>query len=269
MNLAGNTVRLSSGRGTVVFGTGGFLLHRLQFGAPTIENRRAVRRRLTLAGYILPTGDTAAERVLSLSSLSRRLLRICTDPDGFFLTVGEQQACFRCAAVPVFSDDPAFATGDASFFTVEAESVGEAYFSGREVRASMQGRTGALIFPMVVTESTRFGTLTAAGATTVRNAGDASGGFFLTATAGPDGLTFFRLSSEAGQITVSCPMAAGETLTIDTRTGQKGVRLGGASAMAYVDWQSEFFSLAPGDNQLVWESDGPTTVHIAFTPLYL
>lgn len=269
MNLSLHTIRLSSERGVIVFGQGGFLLHRLHLGAPTIQGGRATGRHVTMEGYILPTGDTAAEREASESALARRLFRICTDPDGFTLGVGERGARLRCLRAPSFSDDPAFALGEASFFSLEAESVGEAYFQGTPIRTTVQGRRGGLVFPVAITSGTVFGTLTEAGEVTIRNPGDAAGGFALSATAGTGGLTSFQLSSESGTIAVSCPVEAGETLKIDTRTGKKGVTLDGVSVMAYVDWQSEFFSLLPGDNHIQWESDGQTTVSISFTPLYL
>ena len=132
-------------------------------------------------------------------------------------------------------------------------------------------RDGKLVFPLAVTETTVFATLAAAGEMRIRNPGDAPVGFVAAITAEGGSLSSCTLT--AGEHSLRCThvLADGETLTVDTRSGSKDVRAGGESVLADVDWTSDFFTLAPGENTLRWESEGGgrAAVRLTLTPVYL
>lgn len=266
------TVSITSSAASVTFGAGGFVLHSLDPGAPALRAGSAGERAVSLSAYILAEGGTEAERAAFLDRARRRVCRIAASPDGFTLAVDGRTIRLAADAAPEFDAKPPFNGTDAAFFTLRAHSAsGGAYFAGAESAVSARGRDGKLVFPLAVTEATVFATLAAAGEMRVRNPGDAPVGFVAAITAEGGSLSSCTLA--AGEHSLRCThvLADGETLTIDTRSGSKDVRAGGGSVLADVDWTSDFFTLAPGENTLRWESEGGgrAAVRLTLTPVYL
>ena len=266
------TVTISTSAAAVTFGTGGFVLHSFDPGAPALTAGVAARRTVSLSAYILAEGETESERAVFLDAARRRVCRIAADSDGFTLTADGRSIRLAADAAPAFDAKPPFNGADAAFFTLSAHSLsGGAYFAGEERAVSARGRTGKFVFPLAVTEATVFAVLAASGELRVRNPGDAPAGFVADVTAEGGKLTSFTLSAGERALRCSHVLSDGETLTIDTRAASKDVRAGGVSVLADVDWTSDFFSLAPGESTLRWESGGGgrAAVRLRFTPVYL
>jgi hypothetical protein len=67
-------------------------------------------------------------------------------------------------------------------------------------------------------------------------------------------------------------MTANDVLEIETAFGQKGVWLNGASIFNKLDFNSTFFSLKPGDNEISFTDDtaSPTAaIHFIYKPLFI
>jgi len=260
---------LTSSRAAVVFGRGGFLLHSFDPGAPSLfgEGKRTV----TLTGYILAEGSTPAARRDFLTRARGLLLRVAADTEGFTLTHEGRSMALRCTEAPQFSTDAAFAAGDAAFFTLRAEGRDGICFSGPSVSAAGRGVLGGVRFPHAITEETVFASMVRDGEMSVYNGGDCPCGFVAAVTAEGGGLDAFSLRLDGDVITVSHPLAEGESVVIDTRPGQKSVTADGASILEQTDWQSVFFSLQPGENRIGWSAvgGGRAAVRLTFTPLYL
>lgn len=265
-------VLLCGARGTIEFGRGGFILHMLDRGAPALSDGTAETRHVRLEGYILAEGETEAARAQFLEEARRRVVRIVSDGGGFTLSEDGRGIRLMAERAPEFACEPPFTGADASFFTIRARSAEEApYFSSGERTAVGRGRSGRLVFPLAVTEQTVFAHLSESGEVMLDNPGDAPCGFTARVTAEGGALTSFRLSLGEAYISAAHALADGESLLIDTRAGQKDVTAQGVSVLPETDWRSTFFSLAPGENRLRWESTGGgrAAVRVVFTPLYL
>lgn len=261
---------LSASSGTVVFGSGGFILHRLELGAVQLTDGSAGEREVRLEGYILPGESDSAARRTALERAKRLICRVAADAGGCTLTHGGRVLSLSCTAAPAFSADPPLTGDEAAFFTLRARSEHGAFCAG-ERTLSGRGRNGALIFPLAITEETVFGTLSQSGVLTVENPGDLAAGFSVSVTAEGGTLTKLTLSLGEAWITVTHEIADGESIVIDTRAGQRSVTKNGTSILTDTDYRSTFFALPPGESALSWtvEGSGHAALRLTFEPLYL
>ncbi len=270
-----STVRLTGGADTVLFGRGGYVLHDLDVGAPALTAGVTTAREVKLQGYILPEGETAGVRVAELERLARRLRRIVSRPGGFTLTVDDRSLALTALSAPAFAHTAPLTGDEAAFFTVHAaaQDPAAAYFQAEEgTTAFCRGWQGKLFFPLAIIGTTLFGLRTSEGILTVDNPGDTDCGFTAELTAEGGSITSVTLTSPAGEhLTVTCPLADGESVRIDTRRRQKSVTVEGESALASLSWDSTFFTLAPGESRLHWacEGNGSMVLRVTLTPRYL
>lgn len=265
-------VMLVSSRGTLVFGQTPFVLHRLDPGTPALCGTAVGQRTAEIVGYILPAGETEADRAAEMEKARRLLCRIVGDPEGFALRVGDREIPLTAQSAPQFSAEAPLTGTDAALFTVRGVSRGEdGCFAGEPVCFSVPGQSGMLTFPLAVTERTVFGSQAQSGRFTAVNPGDGAAGFTLTAVAEGGGIDSFTLSLGEDFLTVRHPLAEGQSLCIDTRPGQKDVTAAGASVLPETDWRSTFFALLPGENSLCWSCTGTghPVLTFALTPRYL
>lgn len=268
-----DTVSITSGRDTIIFGRGGYLLSHLDVGAAKLAGDRTAGRSVTFSGYILPDGGTADVRAAEMDVLSRRLRRIVTNRGGFTLRVGERSIDLTAKQAPVFAHEAPLNGDEAAHFTVcaEAKNAAAAYFSAPVETASERGWTGKLVFPFHMDEGTVFALSTGEGEITVENPGDVPCGFVLTVLAEWSDLTSFTVTAESGEkISVVYPLPIGASMVIDTRPARKTVTVGDTSAIGGLTVDSVMFGLEPGENKLTWQSegDGTASVSVAITPLY-
>ena len=265
-------VILSSSRGTLVLDGKLFLLHRLELSAPILSGAAAGVRKQTMIGYILPEGETEAQRAAEMEAAQRQLCRIVCDPDGFIFRWGDRQATFMALTAPEFSAEPPLSGVDASMFTVTAVSAGEdGCFTGASCSKSVQGQIGNLVFPAPLTKFTLLGSQAQSGTMYVENPGDQAAGFILTVVAMGGTMDSFTLSRGEEVLQVNHPLSEGRAMCIDTRPGQKDVTSEGVSILGDTNWRSTFFSLEPGENILHWSCTGtgyPNMV-CSLTPRYL
>ncbi len=268
-----DTISITNGRDTVIFGRGGYVLHDFDAGAAKLAGDRTAGRSVTFSGYILPVGGTPTSRAAEKELLSRRLRRIVTNRGGFTLRVGERSIDLTAKQAPVFAHEAPLNGDEAAFFSVyaEAKSATAAYFSAPVETASERGWTGKLVFPFRMDEGTVFALSTGEGEITVENPGDVPCGFVLTVLAEWSDLTSFTVTAESGEkISVVYPLPIGASMVIDTRPSKKTVTVGDASAIGGLTVDSVMFALEPGENKLTWQSegDGTAAVSVAITPLY-
>jgi len=253
-------------------------------GFPALEHTipdsaRVIRGRVDIP-FGLAVIENAFEKTHTVEAVRGRdfltrarglLLRVAADTEGFTLTHEGRSMALRCTEAPQFSTDAAFAAGDAAFFTLRAEGRDGICFSGPSVSAAGRGVLGGVRFPHAITEETVFASMVRDGEMSVYNGGDCPCGFVAAVTAEGGGLDAFSLRLDGDVITVSHPLAEGESVVIDTRPGQKSVTADGASILEQTDWQSVFFSLQPGENRIGWSAvgGGRAAVRLTFTPLYL
>ena len=267
-------IRIHNRRGTVIFGREGFLLHALDTGASILTDGITAGREVTFSAYILPTGDRAAERARQMENLARRIRRIVTDTDGFTLTVGDRALMLMAKRAPIFAHEAPLNGDEVCFFTVHARAKNAAasYFSGtKEAQSVGRGFRGQFVFPMAISEGMRFGEAVSAGSFVAENTGDIPCGFIATVTAQTGDIDSFTLCAErGGKLSLVYPLPKGKSLVIDTRPGRKSVTADGVSILSALSWQSEFFTLAPGENRLDFActGDGSVTVSVRVTPLY-
>lgn len=270
-----STVRITGGADTILFGRGGYLLHDLDVGAATLSDGVTTAREVTFAGYILPEGETAADRETELARLARRVRRIVSRPAGFTLTVGDRSIALTARRAPVFAHEAPLTGDEAAFFTVyaAAKDPAAAYFQAdAEASALCRGWQGKLVFPLAITGETLFGLRTASGTLVMDNPGDVDSGFIATVTAEGGEITAFTLTAASGEsLSVTYTIGDGQSFVIDTRPGYKSVTADGVSILDTLAWDSVFFSLVPGENPLTWqcEGDGSVVLRVALTPRYL
>lgn len=270
-----STVRLTGGTDTILFGRGGYVLHDLDVGAPALTDGVTTAREVTLKGYILPEGESAAIRAAELEKLARRLRRIVSRPGGFLLTVDDRSLALTALKAPVFAHEAPLTGDEAAFFTLHAaaQDPAAAYFQAENgVAVHCRGWQGKLFFPLTFTGETLFGLRTSEGILTVDNPGDTDCGFTAALTAEGGSIESVTLTSPTGEhLTVTCPLADGETVYVDTRRRQKSVTVNGMSVMGTLSWDSTFFTLAPGENRLSWacEGNGSMVLRVTLTPRYL
>lgn len=266
-----NRTTLFSDGGTVVFGTGTFVLSQLKFGAPALADGTVGERTAEIVGYILPAGGNEAIRRAAMERARRLLCRTVSRREGFTLVCGGRSMRMTAAAAPDFASEAPLNGADAACFTLRCVSAEDGAFSGDEVTAVCRGLLPSMTFPLAFTGRTVFASLARTGTTHVENAGDLPCGFAAEITAAGGALTAVTLTLDGQSLTVRHPLEEGETLLIDTRVGQKDVRCGGVSVMEDVDRDSTFFSLAAGENRLDWESEGfgSAVMRLRFTPRYL
>ncbi len=262
---------MRSEAGVVAFGTGTFVLHKLDSGAPAIAVEALGERTVEIIGYIIPAGEDAAARGAAMERAKRLLCRTVGGTGGFILSHGGKELHLISRTAPEFSPEAPFCGTDAAQFTIRARSAEDGAFSGAEVRFTGHALEGALVFPLGITENTVFALLSHGGTLVVDNPGDLPCGFSAQITAEGGEIESVSLALGGAVITVHHPLADGESLLIDTRTGQKNVSVGGVSVMADVDWDSVFFPLAPGENHIGWQSEGfgNAVMRLSFTPRYL
>jgi len=263
---------LTASRGKLVFGQGGFVLHRLEIGAASLEGGRVGRRTAEIAGYILPEGESEAARAAELERCRTLVCRIAADAAGFTLAHGGRQMRLTATGTPEFSSDAPLNGADAAYFTIRARSAEkEGSFAGAAASVSARGLDGALCFPLAISSETVFGVLSHAGEIAIRNEGDMPAGFVAEITAEGGDLTEVTLSLDADEIAVSYGLAEGRTMRIDTRTGSKDVRADGTSILAHCDWRSSFFHLPPGESRLAWRcaGTGHARMRVEFVPKFI
>lgn len=267
----GDLILYSAG-GKITFGREGFILHEIETAPPKILPTGLGQRTITIRGYILPAGEEDSARLASLDILSRRVMRLVTAEEGFYMEERGRTVHLFCTEAPHFSREAPFSEGDAALFTVRAVSEENSpYYTERERTVSSQSMEKNLVFPLVITENTVFAILSQSGVVTVNNPGDVPCGFTATLRADYDTVDAFTMTLGDAHISVQYPLAPGEAITICTAPGKKNVYCGGTSILSYVDWTSTFFSLAPGENSIAWQSQGGGCPHLTltFTPLYL
>lgn len=255
----------------MVFGTGTFILHRLDAGAPAIAPEALGERTVEIIGYIIPAGEDAAARGAAMERAKRLLCRTVGGTAGFFLRHGGKELHLISRTAPAFSPEAPFCGTDAAQFTIRARSAEDGAFSGAEVNHIGRALEAALCFPLAITENTVFAHLAHSGTVVVENPGDLPCGFSAQITAEGGGIDSVSLTLGDAVITVYHSLPDGGSLLIDTRAGQKDVSAGGVSVMADVDWDSVFFPLAPGENRIFWQSEGfgNAVMRLSFTPRYL
>lgn len=265
-------ITLYSPGGKIHFGREGYILHEIESAPPKIQSGTPGQRAVTVRGYILPEGEDDAARGKSLSALSRRVVRLVTAEDGFYMDEGGRTLHLYATEVPDFSREAPFAEGDAAYFTIRAISAeGDPFYIAGKHSVSSRGMAGRLVFPLSVTENTVMAELSRQGEIIADNPGDVKCGFTLSVLAEDGPLTSFTLSLGEEFVRVDYPLPKGKVLTVSTLPGKKNVYSEGNSLMAYVDWNSTFFSLSPGENRIAWQAEGEGYPHLtlACTPLYL
>ncbi len=267
-------IRIHNGRGTVEFGREGFILHEIDTGASILTDGITTGREVTFSAYILPSGESADKRARQMENLSRRVRRIVTDADGFTLTVGDRSILLTAKSAPIFAHEAPLNGDEVCFFTVRAraKNASASYFSGTKDTLSVgRGFLGELVFPMAVTEETRFGSSVSEGVFFAENPGDVPCGFAATVTAHTGDVESFTLRAESGEaISLVYPIPKGKSIVIDTRPGRKSVTADGVSILSALTWESEFFTLAPGENRLDFSctGGGSVVVSLRVMPLY-
>lgn len=271
---ANTQIRIHNARGTVVFGREGYVLHDLDTGAAILTDGITAGREVSFSAYILPDGASAAARQAQMEKLSRRVRRIVTDADGFTLTAGDRSILLIAKSAPYFAHEAPLNADEAQFFTVRARAArpGAAYFSATaDTQSVARGFTGKLTFPLSLTEQTVFGESISSGSFVVCNEGDVPCGFVAQVTARAGDVSSFVLRRADGvQISAVYPLREGESIVIDTRSGKKTVTVGGVPILSSLGWESEFFTLPPGDTLLDWActGDGSVVISMRITPLY-
>lgn len=265
-------ITLYSAGGKITFGREGFILHEIEIAPPKIRAGVIGVRHITVCGYILPSGEEDAARRASLQSLTRRVMRLVTAEDGFFLEEGNRILHLYAAEAPDFSREAPFAEGDAACFTLRAlTSEDDPFFTAENKFVAARGMEGKLIFPLTITGNTVMATLSRQGEILCENPGDVPCGFTLSVQAEDGPLTSLKISLGDEYLHIDYPLQTGEILTVCTVPGQKNVYSGGRSILSAVDWSSTFFSLPVGDNRIHWQAEGEgyprLTLHV--TPLYL
>ena len=262
---------LQSAYGVVVFGTGTFILHKLDTGAAVISADGVGGRTVEIEGYILPAGEDASTREAAMEKAKRLLCRTAGASDGFELVMGEKRLHLIARTAPVFAAEAPFTGTDAARFTLQACTVEDGAFRGGETSVTGRALEGKLIFPLGITEKTIFATLSGEGTVVVVNGGDLPCGFAARITAEGGLLESISLSLDGDTVTVTHPLEDGGEIVLDTRPAHKGVWSGGASVMEDVAWDSVFFSLKPGENRIGWRSEGfgHAVMRLTFQPRYL
>ena len=265
-------IKIYSAGGKITFGREGYVLHEIESTPPKILPTGMGSRSITIRGYILPEGEEESGRLASLDSLSRRVMRLVTAEDGFYLEERGRTLHLTPESAPDFSREAPFAEGDAACFTVRAVSREDfPYYTDTPRTAAARGMDRKLVFPLIHSPRTVFATLSQSGAVILPNPGDVPCGFTAVLEAEKDIVTSLTIRLGEEYITVRHPIAPGESLTVCTEPGKKNVLLGGVSILSETDWNSTFFSLLPGENALEWhtEGDGCPRLSVRFTPLYL
>ena len=265
-------ITLYSAAGKIIFGREGYVLHEIESTPPEILPEGMGTRSVTIRGYILPDGEDDGARTSALEALSRRVMRLVTAEDGFYLEERGRTLHLAAQSAPDFSREAPFAQGDAACFTVRAISREDSpYYTEMPRTAVARDMDRNLVFPLVHSPRTVFATLSESGRVILPNPGDVPCGFTATLEAEKDTVTALTIRLGEEYITVRHPIAPGESLTVCTEPGKKNVLSGGTSILSEVDWGSSFFELAPGENPLEWmaEGDGCPRLSIRFTPLYL
>lgn len=267
-------IRLHNRRGMVEFGREGFILHDIDTGASILTDGITAGREVTFSAYILPTGEGAIERARQMENLARRMRRIVTDADGFTLTVGDRSILLAAKSAPIFAHEAPLNGDEVCFFTVRArtKNASASYFSGTEDVLSVgRGFQGSLVFPIALTQETRFGAAVSEGSFSAENTGDVPCGFVAAVTAHTGDIDSFTLRAESGEaISLVYPLRKGKSLVIDTRPGKKSVTADGVSILSVLTWESAFFALPPGESRLDFSctGGGSVTVSVRVTPLY-
>lgn len=266
------SITLYSAGGKITFGREGFILHEIEIAPPNIRAGVIGERRITVCGYILPSGEEDAARRASLQALSRRVMRLATAEDGFYLEEGDRTLHLYASEAPDFSREAPFAEGDAACFTLRAlTSEDDPFFTAENKSVAARGMEGKLIFPLAITGNTVMAALSRQGEILCENPGDVPCGFTLSVQAENGPLTSLMISLGEEYLHIDHPLQTGETITVCTVPGQKNVYSEGRSILSAVDWSSSFFSLPVGDNRILWQAEGEgyprLTLHV--TPLYL
>lgn len=265
-------ITLYSAGDKITFGREGYILHEIESAPPKILSTGMGARSITIRGYILPEGEDDDARLVSLDALSRRVMRLATAEDGFYMEERGRTLHLIAAEAPDFSREAPFSEGDAACFTVRAVSEEDfPYYTGKDLAVSACGMDRQLVFPLIHTAGTVFATLAQNGIVTLRNPGDVPCGFTAVLEADSDTVDTFTIRLGDQHLTVTYPLAAGEKITVCTVPGKKNVYCGGQSILSHVDWDSTFFSLSPGENPIEWhaEGEGCPRLSVYFTPLYL
>ena len=262
---------LQSSYGTVVFGTGTFVLHKWNAGAPPLTAEGAGERTVEIEGYILPAGESEAARGEAMERAKRLLCRTVADPGGFTLRDGARELHLTARTAPAFAAEAPFGGTDAARFVLIAHTEEDGAFRGEECGYTGRALEGRLVFPLGITEKTVLASLADSGTLTVENPGDLPCGFTARITAEGGSVEKISLSLGGDTVTAEHPLSDGESLTVDTQPGHKGVFAGGVSVMEDVAWDSVFFSLMPGENRIRWKSEGfgHAVMRLTFLPRYL
>ena len=269
--MTGDITIYSEG-GKITFGREGYVLHEIESAPPKILPTGMGSRSVTIRGYILPEGEEEGGRLASLDSLSRRVMRLVTAEDGFYLEERGRSLHLTAQSAPDFSREAPFTEGDAACFTIRAISREDfPYYTEQPRTAAARGMNRKLVFPLIHSSRTVFATLSQSGTVILPNPGDVPCGFTATLEAEKDTVTSLTIRLGKEHVTVRHPIAPGETITVCTEPGKKNVFAGGTSILSEVDWDSTFFALAPGENPIEWmaEGDGCPRLSVRFTPLYL
>lgn len=269
--MTGDILLYSEG-GKITFGREGYVLKEIETAPPKILPTGMGEREVTIRAYILPEGEDDSVKETVLEALSRRVMRLVTAKGGFYLEEMGRVLHLAAVSAPDFSRESPFSQGDVAFFTIRALSQGDfPYYTESPRTKSARGMERKLVFPLIHAPRTVFATLSQSGTVILPNPGDVPCGFTAVLEVEKDPVTALTLRLGDEHITVRHTLTPGESVTVCTEPGKKNVWCGGTSILPSVDWDSTFFSLAPGENPLEWlaEGDGCPRLNVRFTPLYL
>ena len=273
------TVCLYTKNDRITFGEAGFTLTELDVGPAVLlagtDPLRTAGRRVTVSGVLLPEGESYLTLLSRLEPMRRRLCRITGATEGFTLSLGDKTLPLLAEGTPHFGTKPPFSGPEALSFTLSARAKDEAsafFTSAEECLALGRGWTGQLIFPLSLTGETLFGVSRPFGTVTVTNPGDVPVGFSARLSAETASVSDVTLSLPTGErMTLLTTLAPGESVTVDTRPGQKSVTgEKGENLLSALSEDSTFFSLAPGENVLSFAHGGAgtLTLSVALSPRY-
>ncbi|MDR0396676.1 MAG: phage tail family protein [Oscillospiraceae bacterium] len=240
-----------------------------QAGAVWVSSR--VRRRvITLEGFV--TGSV---------EVSRRRLAACLsplEPGWMTLRRVEDGVAFERRICCVVEQGPAFGGVEGTRFKITLAAPSPWWEeTGGEKAASLSGWAGGVEFPWSMEEGFQFGGRTPGAAVNVYNPGDAKAGMIIRIYAAGDvDQPFVSRPGTDEEMRIKGVLKEGESLEIGTGVGGKYVKRYGVegreeNGLRYVDTNSTFLQMEPGDNLFragAVDGEEALTVAIAFRPGY-
>ena len=260
------------GVGEIVFDGESAVLSGIDWGYPQIHRPSLVKNTLYGAQFLTPTLGAAKitlkgyflSRSVSAGESHRLLCAIVGAGGEFTLCAGERTRKVSCESLS-FCSDPGFCSGMAEKFTLVLTSATPFFEGNARTVCGVPDASGAIVFPTSLVDST--GTLSSHGTVTVDNRGDAVCGFVLKVSFPASASSFILTSDrEDGIFAIARPISSGEVITLDTRTGRKGVTdADGDSVLGDVDVSCRFHSVYPGQNIFRWKCTSAKAPHVELT----